>query len=62
MNFFKKKKYTCVFCSDTNEKGNNKVFFCRECNKIRSYIRQYGMRTLQDKLEVHVLKASAPPY
>jgi len=63
MKFLKSKKYSCVFCSDFTEKGSKKVFFCRECNKIRTYIRQYGIKTLMNKIEVNILKEpSAPPY
>ena len=57
---FKKKKYSCVLCSDTNETSSRKVFLCRECKRIKDFLRQYGMKTLLDKIEYN--KASAPPY
>lgn len=55
-----KKKYSCVFCSDTNEKSSKVVFFCRECSRIRNYIRDNGIKTLLTKIEGNN-KASAPP-
>ena len=62
-----KKKYTCVFCSNTNEKSNKKVFFCRDCIKIRNYIRDNGIKTLLNKIECNnnnnkLLEPSCPPY
>jgi len=48
---FNKKKHSCVFCSNKNETSKSKVFFCRDCLKIRNYIRDNGIRTLLDKIE-----------
>jgi len=59
---FNKKKHSCVFCSNKNETSKSKVFFCRDCLKIRNYIRDNGIRTLLDKLENNKVLASAPPY
>ncbi len=61
---FKKKKYSCIFCSDTNETSSPKVFLCRECRRIKDYLRQYGMKSLLSKIEYNTdnIKASAPPY
>ena len=63
---FNKKKYSCVFCSNTNEKSSKKVFFCRDCLKIRNYIRYNGIKTLLDKIEGNknnkTLEPSCPPY
>jgi len=61
MNIFKKKKYTCVFCSDTTETSNKKIMFCRECKVLKRYIRLYGIKVLLDKIEDNK-GASAPPY
>jgi len=55
-----KTKYSCVFCSNKNEKSNKKIFFCRECNKIRDYIRDNGIKTLINVIEDNN-KPSAPP-
>ena len=57
--FGKNKKYSCVFCSNKNEKSNKKIFFCRECNKIREYIRDNGIKPLLNMIQDN--KASAPP-
>lgn len=64
MKMFKKKKYSCVFCSDTNETSSKKVFLCKECRRIKSFLRQYGMKTLLSKIEHNIdyIKPSAPPY
>ena len=59
--FKNKKKYSCCFCSNTNETSKGKVFFCRDCLKIRNYIRDNGIRPLLDKLENNKL-ASCPSY
>ena len=57
-----KKITSCVFCSNKNESSKSKVFFCRDCLKIRNYIRDNGIRPLLDKLENNKILASAPPY
>ena len=54
-----KKKYRCCFCSNINETSSKKVFFCRECNKLRNYIRDNGIKTLLSKIDCE--KVSAPP-
>ena len=59
---FNKKKYSCVFCSNKNETSKGKVFFCRDCLRIRHFIRENGIRTLLDKIEYLKVIASAPPY
>ena len=60
MKFIKKNKYSCVLCSNTNEKAKYKIFFCLECKKIRNYIRDQGIKNILQKIEYN--KASAPPY
>jgi hypothetical protein len=62
MKALKSKKYTCCFCSNISETSNKKIMFCKDCRKIRDFVREYGIRSLLDKLEVGVMKASAPPY
>lgn len=52
-------KHTCVFCSNKNEKSKHKVFLCRDCEKIRNHIREYGIKNI---LEFIQPKVSAPPY
>lgn len=59
---FNTKKYSCVFCSNKNETSKSKVFFCRDCLKIRNFIREKGISTLLDKIEYLKVIASAPPY
>jgi hypothetical protein len=56
---FNKKKYSCCFCSNKNETSNKKVFFCNDCRKVHTFIREYGIKTI---LEFIKPKASAPPY
>ncbi len=56
--FGKKKKYSCVFCSNTSEKSNKKIMFCKDCRKVRDFLREYGLRVLLDKIDNN--KASAP--
>jgi len=34
--------------------------FCKDCRKIRDFLRESGMRILLDKIDNN--KASAPPY
>ena len=62
--FSKSKKYSCVFCSNKSEKSNKIIFFCRECNKIRDYIRDKGIKTLLNKIEEDnsTIPPTAPPY
>jgi len=60
MSILKKKKYTCIFCSNMNETSNKKIMFCKDCRKIRDFLRESGMRILLDKIDNN--KASAPPY
>ena len=62
MVFKKKKKYTCCFCSNINEKSSKKPFFCKECLKIRNWLLDNGRKSLLDKLEYNKLLATAPPY
>ena len=57
----KNKKYNCVFCSDTTQKSKHKINFCRDCLKIREYIRQHGIKTLLDKINNEPIKPTAPP-
>ena len=54
----KKKKYSCIFCSDMNETSKKIIFYCRECKKIREHIRLYGLTSILQ----HIEKPSAPPY
>lgn len=62
MPFRKTKKYTCSFCSDLTKLSSDKVSFCRDCLKIRSYIREYGLKSILDKLTHTDNKPSCPPY
>ena len=59
--FNKKKKYTCAFCNDLTKISTSKLTFCRDCDKVRQYIRDYGLRTLLDKISQNIEKPSAPP-
>ena len=52
------KKYTCCLCSDDKEKGKNIVFFCRDCKRIREYIRQNGLKAILNA----IVLPSAPEY
>jgi hypothetical protein len=61
MKIFKEKKYTCVFCSDITTKHKDKVVFCRDCLKIREYIRMNGIKILINNIEEKQLP-TAPPY
>ena len=58
--FKNKKKYSCVFCSNTNETSNKKIMFCKDCRRVRDFLREYGVRLLLDKIDNS--KPSAPPY
>lgn len=58
--FKKTKKYSCAFCNDLTKISTNKISFCRDCIKIRTYIRDYGIKTLLDKIE-HNEKSTYPP-
>lgn len=57
-----KKKYSCVFCNDLTKLSTSKISFCRDCNKIRSYIRDYGLQNLLNKISQNEIQASCPPY
>lgn len=60
--FKNKKKYTCAFCNDLTKISTSKLTFCRDCNKIRSYIRDYGLQTLLSKItQNEMIPASCPP-
>lgn len=61
MKVFKKKKYSCILCSDTNERSSKKVMFCKECKRIKYFLRQYGMSKMLNMIEGNK-EASAPPY
>lgn len=58
--FKKTKKYSCSFCNDLTEISKNKVSFCRDCIKIRSYIREYGLKSLLEKITQNE-KITYPP-
>ncbi len=62
--FRKKSKFSCVFCSDTKEKSKDKINFCRDCQKLRNYIRDKGMDTIQNFINNSKEKIipSCPPY
>ena len=60
--FKKNKKYTCCFCSDLTKITTSKVSFCRDCIKIRSYIREYGIKTLIDKITPNEKLTYPPDY
>ena len=57
----KNKKYTCCFCSDLTKISTSKLTFCRDCNKLRSYIRDYGLQTLLSKISQNEVKPTYPP-
>ena len=59
--FKKNKKYTCAFCNDLTKISTSKLTFCRECNKLRSYIRDYGLQTLLSKITQSEVKPTYPP-
>ena len=64
MKILKKKKYSCCFCSNMTETSNKKIMFCKDCRKVRDFLREYGIKSLLEKVEQSVYKASAPlpPY
>ena len=59
---FKKEKYTCCFCSNKKEKSKSKIHFCRDCERIRNYIREYGLKNLLEFIENKNNNPSCPPY
>jgi late competence protein required for DNA uptake (superfamily II DNA/RNA helicase) len=60
--FSEKKKYTCVMCSDIATKYKEKVVFCRDCIKIREYIRLNGIKMLLNYIEEKPTAPPLPPY
>ena len=62
--FRKKSKFSCVFCSDKKEKSKDKINFCRDCQKLRNFIRDKGMDTIQDFINgnQNKIQPSCPPY
>ena len=59
--FNKKKKHSCAFCNDLTKISTSKLTFCRDCNKLRSYIRDYGLQTLLSKISQNEVKPTYPP-
>ena len=59
---FNKKKYSCCFCNDLTKISTSKVSFCRECNKLRQYLREWGINALLRKIQETDNKPSCPPY
>jgi hypothetical protein len=61
--FRKKSKFSCVFCSDKKEKSKDKINFCRDCEKIRMYVRDNGIKSILNLiLDNNYQKPTAPPY
>lgn len=58
---FKKTKHSCVFCSDLTKNSSKKINFCRDCLKIRQYIRDKGIDNILELIK-EKKEASAPPY
>lgn len=57
---FKKSKHSCVFCSDLTKNSSKKINFCRDCLRIRNYLREKGISNLLELIDNS--KPSAPPY
>jgi hypothetical protein len=63
MVFTKTKKYSCCFCSDLTKSSNKKINFCRDCKKIRDYIREKGLSYLLSIVSNNEKSIpTAPPY
>ena len=55
---FKNKKKKCKLCNI--DSLNNE--FCRDCSKIKLFIRQYGMKLILDYIEKPIFLSPTAPY
>lgn len=56
------KKYSCCFCSSLDKIGKNKIVFCKDCKKIRDYIRDFGLDCILSIIKKNNITATAPAY
>ena len=56
---FSKTKYSCCLCSDLTKNSSKQINFCKDCIKVRNYLREKGINNLLELIEN---KVSAPAY
>lgn len=57
---FSKTKYSCCLCSDLTKNSSKQINFCKDCIKVREFIRIHGIGKILELIENN--KVSAPAY
>lgn len=53
----KNKDKNCIMCSD---KRYQKLKLCKNCQKIKDFIREYGLKCIENFITDYLTKPSAP--